>query len=128
MKVRQILIGVALVYGFTFVGGFIVGVVASTGGIPAPLAIVGVMISNLILSVLAFCIAGVLIKTERFKSLLVVAVICWLLSALNMSFIPEFTVIQWAFSLVFILVTMGAGGGLSFLFAPAAPKSNPPAA
>lgn len=125
MKIKQIVIGVALVYGFTFVGGFFVGVIVGAGGIPPHLAIVGVMISNLILSSVAFCIAGVLIKTNRFPSLLVVALICWLLSALNMMLLPEFTVLQWAFSLFFILVTMGIGGGLSYLIAPATPKSAP---
>lgn len=128
MTAKQILIGVALVYGFTFAGGLIIGVVAAASGIPAPLAMVGVMLSNLVLSVVAFCIAGVIIKTERFKNLSVAALICWLLSAQNMLFIPTFTVIQWAFSLVFILVTMCIGGGLSYLFAPANPKSNSPAA
>lgn len=126
MTGKQILTGVALVYGFTFVGGFLIGVVAAASGIPAPLAMVGLMISNLTLSVVAFCIAGALIKTDRFKTLLVVALICWLLSALNMSFIPTFTVLQWAFSVVFILITMGVGGALSYLFAPAAPKPNSP--
>ena len=103
MRVKQILTGVALVYGFTFIGGFIIGVAAAASGLPAPVAMVGVMASNLVLSVVAFCIAGVLIKTERFKGLLVVALICWLLSALNMSLIPTFTVLQWAFGLVFIV-------------------------
>ena len=128
MRVKQILTGVALVYGFTFIGGFIIGVAAAASGLPAPVAMVGVMASNLVLSVVAFCIAGVLIKTERFKGLLVVALICWLLSALNMSLIPTFTVLQRAFGIVFILATMGAGGGLSYLFAPAAPKSDSTAA
>lgn len=128
MTVRQIITGVLLVSGFTFVGGFIIGMAAAAFGIPAPLAMVGLMVSNLVLSVAAFCIAGVLIKTDRFKTLLVVALICWLFSAFNMRVIPTFTVLQWAIGLVFLLVTMAVGGGLSYLFAPAAPKATPPAA
>jgi hypothetical protein len=41
-----------------------------------------------------------------------------------MLLIPTFTPVQWVFSSVFILVTLGIGGGLSYLFAPAVPKQN----
>lgn len=91
MTGKQVLTGVGLVCAFTFVGGFVTGVAAALSGMPARLAMAGLMVSNLVLSVAAFCLFGILVKTERFKNMLVVALICWLLSALNMLIAPTFT-------------------------------------
>jgi hypothetical protein len=124
MKAKDIILGVVLVCVLTFLGGFVIGVTVRSSGLPPPQAVLALVVSNFVFSVVAFCITGVRVKTERFKTLFVVALICWLLSALNMLLIPTFTPVQWVFSSVFILVTMGIGGGLSYLFAPAVPKQN----
>jgi uncharacterized membrane protein (GlpM family) len=124
MKAKNIIQGVVLVYAFTFIGGFVIGVTVGNSDLPPQQVVLALMVSNFIFSIVGFCITGILVKTERFKTLLVVALICWLLSALNMLFVPTFGPLQWVFSSVFLLVTMGIGGGLSYLFAPAVPNQN----
>jgi hypothetical protein len=124
MKAKNIILGVVLVYVFTFLGGFVIGVAVGSSGLPPPQAMLALMVSNFVFCIIAFCITGALVKTERFKTLSVVALVCWLLSALNMLFVPGFGPVQWVFSSVFMLVTMGIGGGLSYLFARAVPKQN----
>lgn len=79
-------------------------------------------ISNLLLGSIGFCLAGCLTRTDRWKHLLVVALIVWLFGLVNVAFF-HVNFVQWVFSAIAVLVMMGVGGGLSFLFV----KETPPA-
>jgi hypothetical protein len=99
----------AIVLGLTFLGGFVIGITS-----PNELNISAIAISNIVLSVVGFFIAGCLTKSLRFQHLSVVALCVWLVSAHNILLGVSF--LQWVFSSVYVLITMGVGGGLSLLF------------
>jgi hypothetical protein len=100
---------VAIIIGLTFLGGFVIGFLN-----PNNLNISAIAISNILLSSVGFFIAGCLTKSSRFQHLLIVALCVWVLGAHNM--LLGTTFLQWVFSSIFVLITMGVGGGLSLLF------------
>jgi len=102
---------VAIVWGLTFVGGFIVGVSEVEGS----RKLLAIATSNILLGTIAFSIVGCLTPTQRFRHLFVVALGAWLTSVFNVLG-GAASVVRWLFSVVILLITAGAGGGLSFLF------------
>jgi hypothetical protein len=109
---------VAIVLFLTFIGGVIIGVAG--GG--RDLSMTALAISNLLLGSIGFCIAGCLTRVDRWKHLLVVALIVWLFGLVNVAFF-HVNLVQWLFSSIAVLLMMAIGGGLSFLFV----KETPPA-
>ncbi len=95
----------------TFIGGFVIGLV---GLYDQPLHILAIAVSNLVFSIIGFTISGCLAKVERFKHLFKVTVLVWLFSLINVV-LGFASITQWIFSILFILVAMGIGGGISFL-------------
>ena len=114
---------VIIVFALTFLAGIVLGIALGAGRISASRGAIALALSNVLFSIVAYCIVGAMAKTNRFKHLMVVATVCWLLSAFNMLFLPAFTVPAWMLSSVMVLFTMGVGGGLSFLFV-RAPKAD----
>lgn len=102
---------IALIWLLTFAGGFVVGMAGATGDT----FILAIAASNLLLTTVGFTIAGCLAKQDRFKHLFLVALGLWFTSLVNV-LSPAVSLVQWAASIVAILVTMAIGGGLSFLF------------
>jgi hypothetical protein len=111
---------VAIVLFLTFIGGVIIGI---AGG--GNLSMAALAISNLLMGSIGFCIAGCLTRVDRWKHLLVVAVIVWIFGLVNVAFF-HVTLIQWVFSAIAVLLMMAVGGGLSFLFVKETPPEPPP--
>ncbi len=61
---------VFIIYCLTFIGGLIVGI--SVG--PGPNRIMALILSNLLLEIVGFTISGCIVKINRFKHLLIVAI------------------------------------------------------
>lgn len=109
---------VAIFWGLTTVGGFIVGFVSAalhlTGGVP----VLAIALCNLGLGLVAFTLSGSLVPPSiRWKHLAVVALAAWLTSLVNVAFFHA-TLLNWAFGAIFIGLLMGLGGALSYVFNP----------
>lgn len=92
--------------------GFLVGLISSDGD--SALSILGVV--NIIMFPIAFTVMGVKAGNVRWKHLLAVAIGVWLTSIVNFVFLPGYSVSLWLFGLVLMLVFVGIGGALSYLF------------
>lgn len=105
---------VLIVSALLFIGGFVIGVAG--GSMNDATGRIAMGISNIIFSVLGFCIVGAMKKKDRFKHLTVVALGLWLFSLTNIFFF-NVSFMSWIFSIFIIFISMGVGGALSFLFA-----------
>lgn len=118
---------VLIVWLLTNMGGAVVGFLGAALVGPEALANprvqLGLAFSNFIFGILGYTIVGALKKVDRFKHLLLVALINWLLAAPTLLFTP-FTLQQWLMSPIFLCVIVGIGGGLSLLFVPASKPTN----
>ena len=101
----------AILWGLTFVGGFIIGVAGIANSARGTMAIV---ISNMVLGTIGFVIAGCLAPGNRWPHLAMVAFGLWLAGLLNLMF--GISILQWAVSIVFIGIMMVVGGALSYAF------------
>jgi hypothetical protein len=118
---------VSIVFGLVLVSSFAaVQIVQGMGEEVTPLVI---GLSNIFWGTVGFTISGCLAKTQRFKHLFMVAVGLWLVSFVNVAM--GLTPVQfWAVGFFLILLMMGLGGGLSYLFvrtpqAVSSPPSDP---
>jgi hypothetical protein len=104
---------VSIVFGLVLVSSFAaVQIVQGMGGEVTPLVI---GLSNIFWGTVGFTISGCLARVQRFKHLFVVAVGLWLASFVNVAM--GLTPVQfWAVGFFLILLMMGLGGGLSYLF------------
>jgi FtsH-binding integral membrane protein len=109
--VKTVLRDVAIIFGLTLIGGVIVGVALDSEQNKT----VALAVSTILFGIIGFCISGALIKVNRFNHLLKVAIGFWILGIVNVLF-GKSTIIQWASSIIVILILMGIGGGLSYLF------------
>ena len=114
---------VGIVFVLTFLGGLVVGFTTSLTG--AEVNILAVALSNIVFGTVGFTISGCIVKTNRFKHLYQVALGVWLLSLINVAF-GMVDIQQWLLSILSVLLMMGMGGGLSYLFV-RAPHAEPPA-
>ena len=104
---------VGIVFVLTFLGGLVVGFTTSLMG--AEVNILAIALSNIIFGTVGFTISGCIVKTNRFKHLYQVALGVWLLSLINVAF-GMVDIQQWLVSILSVLLMMGMGGGLSYLF------------
>jgi hypothetical protein len=104
---------VSIVFGLVLVSSFAaVQIVQGMGEEVTPLVI---GLSNIFWGTVGFTISGCLAKVQRFKHLFMVAVGLWLVSFVNVAM--GLTPVQfWAVGFFLILLMMGLGGGLSYLF------------
>jgi len=115
---------VSIVFGLVVASSFIaVKIIEGTGEEATPLVI---GLSNLFWGTVGFTISGCLARVQRFKHLFMVALGLWLLSfvnvAMGMTPLPI-----WVVGFLLILVMMGLGGGLSYLFVKTPQTTEPPA-
>lgn len=101
---------VAIVLGSGFLGGFLIGLTGASG----PRREFAQAVPILLLGTAGFAIVGCLTPTGRFRRLLVVALLSWCASLVQVLFGQPFS--EWFFGLIGVLIMMGIGGGLSFLF------------
>jgi hypothetical protein len=114
-----------IVWCFTALGGVAVGFAFGVmGAAQSPKALIAIGFSNLLFGIVGFTIVGALAKTNRFRHLLVVTVGTWLTSLSNVA-IFGVGLRQWALSLLFLLVIMLIGGGISFLLTGRPAKTAP---
>jgi len=114
---------VSLVFGLVVASSFLaVQIIEAMGG---DVTAVVIGLSNIFWGIVGFTISGCLAKGQRFKHLFMVAVGLWLVSFVNvatgMTPLPA-----WAVGFVLILVMMGIGGGLSYLFVKTPKPATPP--
>ena len=104
---------VAIVWGLTFLGGFVAGLTGAKHD--AHRLTMVLALSNLFFGTVGFTIAGYLAPRPRWNHLAYVALGTWLTSLINVVFFHvKFT--QWMTGGFFVLVIMAVGGGLSYLF------------
>lgn len=123
---------VSIVCGLVIVSSFAAAQIIQATGEEVTALVIG--LSNIFWGTVGFTISGCLVKVQRFKHLFVVAIGLWLVSLVNVAM--GLTQVQvWAVGFLLILLMMGLGGGLSYLFvrAPQAVRlttngqTNPPA-
>ena len=104
---------VIFLFVLTFFGAFFIIFVSVVDGERISSAVFGLCL--LILMIIGFIIIGCLAKVNRFQHLLQVSVGTWLLNGFIM-LLPDIGLLEWFISIVFILIPMLIGGGISFIF------------
>jgi len=104
---------VSIVFGLVLVSSFAAAQLIQATGEEVTALVIG--LSNFFWGTVGFTISGCLAKTQRFKHLFIVAIGLWLVSFVNVAM--GLTPVQvWAVGFLLILLMMGLGGGLSYLF------------
>jgi len=104
---------VSIVFGLVLASSFAAAQLIQATGEEVTALVIG--LSNIFWGTVGFAISGCLAKVQRFKHLLMVAVGLWLVSFVNVAM--GLTPVQfWAVGFLLILLMMGLGGGLSYLF------------
>ncbi|MBI5777124.1 MAG: hypothetical protein HY444_07015 [Nitrospirae bacterium] len=116
---------VSIVFGLVLVSSFVAAQLIQAQGEEVTALVIG--LSNIFWGTVGFAISGCLAKTQRFKHLFIVAIGLWLVSFVNVAM--GLTRVQvWVAGFLLILLMMGLGGGLSYLFVrtpQAEPSSQP---
>jgi hypothetical protein len=115
LRVKTILIDVAIVFGATLVGGFIVGFVNEAVGarLPSPIVAAG---ANLVFGTLAFTLSGMRAPTgNRWAHLAWVALGAWITGLVNV-WLLDLPLNAWLYSAAVVAALMGIGGALSMAF------------
>jgi FtsH-binding integral membrane protein len=102
---------VILIFILTGVGGFLIGLAATASGGGAPMPVIAA--SNIALSILGFAISGALTRSDRIRHLLMVALLVWILSLVNL--LLGFSLVQWLLGGPAILFACVVGGGIAAL-------------
>ena len=104
---------VSIVFGLVVASSFAAAQIIQAMGAEVTAGVIG--LSNFFWGTVGFTISGCLARVQRFKHLLMVAVGLWLVSFVNvaMGLTPLLTRVA---GLLLILLMMGLGGGLSYLF------------
>jgi hypothetical protein len=119
-----VLRNVAIVFGLTFVAGFIVGLISQIQKAPLNLPLLGLV--NIFMITLGFFICGCLTPVKRWPTLLLTVVGVWLASIMNI-FLGAATVPTWIASFFVCGIFALLGGGLSTLVVPESrPPTQPP--
>jgi hypothetical protein len=115
---------VSIVFGLVLISSFAASLFVQAMEAEVTPLVIG--LSNIFWGTVGFAISGCLAKVQRFKHLCVVALGLWLVSFVNV--VAGMTPLPiWAAGFLLILLMMGLGGSLSYLFVPA-PKTEPEAA
>ena len=114
---------VSIVFGLVLASSFAAVQIIEAMGEEVSPVVIGV--SNIFWGTVGFTISGCLAKVQRFKHLFMVAVGLWLVSFVNV--VMGLSQVQvWAAGFMLILLMMGLGGGLSYLFVRAPQGGLPP--
>lgn len=107
---RRVLRDVGIVVLFSFLGGLVVGL----AGTDPQRTVIAIGASNVLFGIVAFTIVGCLTPTDRFRHLAVVAIVAWLVAALNVVFfgVPAGL---WMAGILVVFLTALIGGGISLL-------------
>ncbi len=114
---------VSIVFGLVLASSFAAAQIVQGMGEEVTPIVIG--LSNIFWGTVGFTISGCLARVQRFKHLFIVAIGLWLVSFVNVA--AGLTPLPvWAVGFLLILVMMGLGGGLSYLFVPT-PQAEPSA-
>ena len=114
---------VSIVVGLVLVSSFAAAQIIQATGEEVTALVIG--LSNFFWGTVGFTISGCLARIQRFKHLFIVAIGLWFVSFVNVAM--GLTPVQmWAAGFLLILLMMGLGGGLSYLFV-RTPQAEPPA-
>jgi hypothetical protein len=104
---------VSIVFGLVLASSFAAAQIVQAMGEEVTPVVIG--LSNIFWGTVGFTISGCLARVKRFKHLFMVAVGLWLVSSVNvmMGLTP---LPAWAAGFLLILLMMGLGGCLSYLF------------
>jgi hypothetical protein len=105
-----------IVYGLTFLSGFVVGAAAGPAGLDQPSMQIAIALANIVFGIVGFTIVGAMTKTQRFKYMTKVVFLLWAVNLMNL--LMGGTLLRWFLGLPFLFAIMGVGGALSLLFAP----------
>jgi hypothetical protein len=120
MNLKAVIRDVLIIFALTYLSGFVIGL---SGAAKGANYLAAIAIGNIIFSIVGFTISGALARTNRFKHLVQVALGVWLLGLINI-FLVGTTIKAWALSVIFIVIAMGIGGLLSYLFARSPKPAN----
>lgn len=113
---------VSIVFGLVVASSFVAAQIIEAMGQEVTALVIG--LSNIFWGTVGFTISGCLAKAQRFKHLFMVAIGLWLVSFVNVA-MGMTPLSAWVAGLALILVMMGVGGGLSYLFV-RTPAGEPP--
>lgn len=114
---------VSIVFGLVLVSSFAAAQLIQATGEEVTALVIG--LSNFFWGTVGFTISGCLARIQRFKHLFIVATGLWLVSFVNVAM--GLTPVQmWAAGFLLILLMMGLGGGLSYLFVRTPQGEQPP--
>lgn len=124
MKIKAVIRDVVILFVLTGLGGFVIGLALGRDGIASKHGLIAMMASNLLFSIVSYTLIGCIARVNRFKHLFIVALVSWVVGAINIVIVPIVMKIPanfgtWMGSLIVGLITMGLGGALSYLFVPA---------
>jgi FtsH-binding integral membrane protein len=118
MDVKLYVRDVAIVILLSFVGGFIGGFILGVARINEPeIVTIVIAIISIVSTVAGFWIVGCLSKKstmQRFNYLGYVGISVWLFGLINI-LIGLSNITQWVLSVIFVLICLAIGGGLSLL-------------
>jgi hypothetical protein len=109
---------VTIIFVLTFLGGLCVGIFAARWTVTALQFALGIALANIVFSIVGFAISGCLAHEPRWRHLVHVAIGVWLASLINVMFFGA-TILNWVTSSLLIVILMGIGGGVSYVFRPA---------
>lgn len=114
---------VSIVFGLVLVSSFAAAQLIQAQGEEVTALVIG--LSNIFWGTVGFAISGCLARIQRFKHLFIVAIGLWLISFVNVAM--GLTPVQvWVAGFLLILLMMGLGGGLSYLFVRTPQEERPP--
>jgi hypothetical protein len=116
---RDVTILFVLVFGSSFLA---VQLITAMGADATP-DVIG--LSSLFWGIVGFTISGCLMKVDRWTHLAVVALVFWLVCVVNVV-LGMTPITAWLAGSILVLIMMGLGGGLSYLFV-RTPQAEPPA-
>ncbi len=118
MDVKLYVRDVAIVILLSFVGGFIGGFVLGVARINEPEVVtIVIAVISIVTTIAGFWIVGCLNKEapkERFSYLGYVGISVWLFGLINI-LVGLSSITQWVLSVIFVLICLAIGGGLSLL-------------
>ena len=113
-RIGPIIRDVVIVWVLTAIGGFVIGLTGGAQRNPQQMML-AIVASNFLLGTIAFTISGCLAPAPRWRHLAFVALGSWITSLINVA-VLNVTIAQWFFSIIFLSIIMGIGGGLSYIF------------
>ena len=122
---------VSILFGLVFGSSFLAVQFITAMGADATLDVIG--LSSLFWGIVGFTISGCLAKVNRWTHLAVVALVFWFVCVVNVV-LGMTPITAWLAGSILVLIMMGLGGGLSYLFVraprmdqqPSSAQSPPP--